>query len=93
MELIFVYFLHFEKTVFFFINLMHIIHIVRCFNGDLRLQGSGNGLASEGRVELCLNEGWGTICASNWDSTDAQVVCHQLGYTTQGKKHNFCKLC
>ena len=70
---------------------MHVIHTVRCSNGDIRLRGGRNGLVSEGRVEVCWNEDWRTVCDTNWGSRDAQVVCHQLGYTTQGK--NYYILC
>ena len=53
-----------------------------CTFGQLRLAG-GN-IANEGRVEICLNNVWGTVCDDYWESAEATVVCRQLGYLTQG---------
>ena len=54
-----------------------------CTNGDVRLvEGSG---INEGRVEVCVNDAWGTICSINWDNKDRQVVCLQLGFQFSDK--------
>ncbi|XP_030847855.1 deleted in malignant brain tumors 1 protein-like [Strongylocentrotus purpuratus] len=37
---------------------------------------------SEGRVEISYNGRWNTICDNNWTPERAQVVCRQLGYST-----------
>ena len=59
------------------------ICLVFCQNGDIKLVGGVT--PYEGRVEICWNETWGTVCDHAWSATDAIVACRQLGYPTNGK--------
>ncbi|XP_019857593.1 PREDICTED: scavenger receptor cysteine-rich domain superfamily protein-like [Amphimedon queenslandica] len=55
-----------------------------CSHGQIRLV-DGNG-PNEGRLEICNSSkgDWGTVCDDMWSHTNAQVVCRQLGYSTDG---------
>ena len=57
-----------------------------CNYGDIRLVGGSN--QYEGRVEVCINDQWGTVCQDSWSSVDASVICKQLGYATTGSECN-----
>ena len=52
-----------------------------CSQGDIRLQGGNN---TFGRVEICNDNVWGTVCDDSWGQVDAQVACRQLGFSASG---------
>ena len=54
-----------------------------CEDGDIRLSGASSN--RYGRVEVCVNGTWGTICDDFWNNADAIVVCKQLGYSPYGE--------
>ena len=54
-----------------------------CEEGRVRLVNGS--LPNEGRVEICSNSAWGTICNDDdWGFSEAKVVCRELGYRTAG---------
>ena len=54
----------------------------QCKDGDIRIVEGEADL--EGRVEVCLGQRWGTVSNGGWSTTDAQIVCNQLGYSSTG---------
>lgn len=59
----------------------HTLRLDHCNkSGTVQLRGSPN----QGRVEVCDNGLWGTLCTDFWDYTEASVICKQLGYSPYG---------
>ena len=34
---------------------------------------------SSGRIEICIDDEWTSICNESWDDMDAMVACKQMG--------------
>ena len=66
---------------------VHVFHLrihyhLVCDDGDLRLV-DGN-TTREGRVEICYDNVYGTVCDDQWGPLDAAVACRQLGFSDAG---------
>lgn len=63
-------------------ELLAVISIAWCQSGascnaaDLRLVGGASSFS--GRLEICLDGVWGTVCSNGWDGVDASIACRQL---------------
>ncbi len=53
-----------------------------CRDGFIRLAGGRNSL--EGRVEVCYDGVWGTVCNNHWGIEEASVACRQLEHSEIG---------
>ena len=54
----------------------------QCLQGDIQLVGGSS--RYEGRLEVCNNNAWGTVCDDDFGSSDARVACRQLGFSDRG---------
>ena len=51
-----------------------------CSTGSVRLADRRDTtLTAEGRVEVCINQAWGTVCSTDFDQEDAGTVCVVAG--------------
>ena len=51
-----------------------------CLTGSVRLVNKiVTNTTAEGRVEVCINQAWGTVCNRRFDNDDAGTVCVLAG--------------
>jgi len=59
-----------------------------CSDGNIRLGQLVDDLLNgtrQGRIEICFNNAWGTVCDTSFGNTDAHVACKQLtGFQPEG---------
>lgn len=69
-----------------FVQCLHLSYL-DCMNGNVILKNGSEPVIGqrEGRVEICYENIYHTICDDFWNLNDAQVVCRQLGAEGDGK--------
>ena len=61
-----------------------------CDSGYVRLVNDSSEVTlikdtlSSGRVEICINNTFHTICDNGWGDADASVLCAELGFSRYG---------
>lgn len=68
------------------IELLYTIESTNCMEGDVRLVNGS--FTTEGRVEVCSDGIWGTVCGKGFNAIDAYVVCKELGLGLSGMSFN-----
>lgn len=53
-----------------------------CTEGAVQL--ADGVLEQEGRVEVCINGVWGSVCGTGWNTIDGYVLCKQAGFDDAG---------
>jgi len=71
-----------ETQALRYLNTSNLFTLASCTHGSIRVAGGSS--TSQGRVEVCSNNVWGTVCSDGWTQVDANVACRQLGYSNAG---------
>lgn len=81
--------IHDAQLALLTIIIMHMIIIKHpiesttyCEDGSVRLVNGSS--AEAGRLEVCSNNIWGSVCGEGFSTTDAYVICRQIGLGQSG---------
>ena len=85
---VYVYKLYRVKLKLNSLSLSLSLSLLGCVNNQVRLVDGA--VPSQGRVEVCLDQQWGTVCDDDWDTTDVNILCKQLGYSRFSKIMCIC---
>ena len=53
--------------------------VPECEGGEVRMVGGER--EGEGRVEVCVDGFWGSVCGDGFDQKAAFVICREFGYS------------
>ena len=69
-----------KLTRYFYDTGLDVAIPAKCTDGDIQLIKNGKPHPYEGRLEVCINNAWGTVCEKSFDALDTEVVCATLGF-------------
>ncbi len=64
--------------------------VTMCEEGSIRLADGPDGIEYEGRLEICINNHWGTVCDDSYNVQEATVACRVLGFTNGTFENKAC---
>ena len=75
------FFFFLEEALFIYSCIHYLLYPAGtvCEEEAIRLvNGASN---NQGRLEICFNNLWGSVCDDQFDNNEAKVACRQLGYS------------
>ena len=61
-----------------------------CAESEVRLVGGSR--PDNGRVQVCFNGVWGSVCSSGFGEPEAQVTCRNLGFSDGSISESYLSL-
>jgi deleted-in-malignant-brain-tumors protein 1 len=66
------------------------VAVANCTDGEARLVDGPS--TNKGRLEVCHNQAWATVCNSGFGTEESRVICGQLGFQRYGNTTTVCSI-
>ena len=77
------FFFYFFTQCHAYTHIVSEVKIVNCTEGNVRLVDGPS--ANKGRLEVCIDKKWATVCNSAFGLEESRAACAQLGYQKYGE--------